>query len=76
MKTYRNKTEESKFILVHDGTNVKSTSELNPKQEVATGQPYVDVYDSIEELRYYIGEYQNGKQWLKQMDDNMVEPVE
>jgi len=62
--------------MKHDGTNVVAISQLKPSQEIATGQPELDIYDSEEELRYYIGEYENGQEWLDKMDEEEMVNIE
>jgi len=51
MKNYTNETSEIKYTIAYNGDkSVIHVNELQPNQQISTGQPNLDIYDTKEEL--------------------------
>jgi len=51
MENYRNTTQESKFAVAYSNDkSIIHTSEINPGQQISTGQSNLDIYDTLEQL--------------------------
>ena len=52
MTNYYNDTQDVKYTIAYNGDKtVMHVNELQPNQEISTGQPSLDIYDTEEELR-------------------------
>lgn len=58
MEEYKNTTTENKYYLAHNGQDIFHNGELLPLQVVATGQPFLEIFNTEQELNNRLNELQ------------------
>lgn len=58
MEEFKNITENSKYYLAHDGLDIFHYGELLSSQVVATGQPFLEIFNTENELNDRLNELQ------------------
>ena len=50
MEEFKNTTEQDKYYLAHNELDIFHYGILIPSQVVATGQPYLEIFDELDEF--------------------------
>jgi len=69
MKSYQNLTEEVKYAIVHDNTNIIVSSKLEIGNQISTGQPELNIYDTEPEFIFAHSLYTNGQEKLDEYNN-------